>query len=128
MLTREEYERTAIRMMDSVRKNKGYIGELNCKGVQCEYCPMRDACRDSRIETVYSVIEIVEKWGKEHPIVTNADKFREVFGTSPIMINADGNFVCPERVGFDCNCNSASSCTACKKNFWTSEYKAPKGE
>lgn len=24
--------------------------------------------------------QVVEKWSKEHPIVTNADKFKEVFG------------------------------------------------
>lgn len=130
MLSKEEYEKTVIRMMDSVREFKNHMGEFNCKDVTCGDCPIFESCsvKFSRIESAYSIVENVEKWGKEHPIVTNADKYREVFGTSPIMINADGSFVCPERVGFDCNCKAIDSCTTCKINFWTSEYKAPKGE
>lgn len=125
MITKEEYEKTAIRMMDSVRKVKEYIGEFNCKGVECEDCPIGDSCRDSRMEVAYSILETVEKWGKEHPIPTNADKYREVFGVSPMRSETD-EFVCPKRVGFTRDCRD--NCTACKISFWTSEYKTPKGE
>lgn len=122
-LSKEEYEKTVIRMMDSIRKT--HKGELNCKGVVCEGCPMRGNCGPA-LEAAYSVIKIVEKWGKEHPIVTNADKYREVFGVNPVGV-VSNEFICPSCAGFNCDCSS-DKCTACKTNFWTSEYKAPKGE
>ena len=111
-------------MMDSMRKH--HKGELKCSGVECGDCPISGCCSAiSRIEAAYTIVEIVEKWGKEHPIVTNADKYREVFGVSPTAIDV-GNFVCPERVGFSGICKATNNCTSCKINFWTSEYKAPK--
>lgn len=72
MLTKEEYKRTFIRMMDSLREE--YKGTYYCDGISCYDCPIGDVCR-GRLTDPYVVIEAVEQWGKEHPIVTNADKF-----------------------------------------------------
>lgn len=51
----------------------------------CRGCPMDGKCNPCT-EAVYKdpqgVVEIVEKWSKEHPF-TNADKFKEVFGMPP---------------------------------------------
>lgn len=83
-MTKEEYKKNLIRMFDSLRtKNKG---EENCDGISCSNCPFnRKVCNTGKLifysfKAIEKAIEIVENWAKEHPIVTNADKFREVFG------------------------------------------------
>lgn len=64
-------------MMDA----KKYIEEYNrmCKsyGLKCRSCPGNHIyCNTDNLE----MIDIVEKWSKEHPKITNAMKFEEVFG------------------------------------------------
>ena len=60
----------------------------------------------------------VEQWSKEHPIVTNAGKFEEVFGRPPKF--QSGDWYCPPIVtepccvGLDCN--------ICRK-WWEEPYK-----
>ena len=41
-------------------------------------------CRTWCLEFPEEAVAIVEKWRKEHPLKTNADKFKEVFGCNPI--------------------------------------------
>ena len=121
MLSKEEFDKTFIRMMDSMRDT--HKGELDCEGVYCnKSCPFDSCCGASH---AFEIIDIAEKWAKEHPIVTNADKFEEVFGVKPIMINADDSYVCPERIGFQVKCGQRESCYNCKEKFWGAEYKAP---
>ncbi len=116
MLSKEEFQKTFIRMMDSVRHDQDVKGEANCDFVYCCDCPLgkiADSANgsDTCFNMAYSamdIIEIVEKWGKEHPITTNGDKFREIFGIDPLngLKKYDGY------------------CTA----FWGSEYIPPKKE
>ena len=56
------------------------------------------------------------KWAFEHPIKTNADKFKEVFGFMPDSEYCPNK--CPENV-----------CANCEyRHFGSQEYKEPKGE
>ncbi len=77
MLTKEEYKKTYIKMMDSIRCC--YKGELNCDGVGCQICPLSSVCRyphsNVLISNAFDCVELVEKWGKEHPNVTNGTRF-----------------------------------------------------
>ncbi len=73
-MTKEACKKTYIRMMDSLRY--GHKGELNCEGVGCSRCPLKSVCRyDHKVllSNAFECIELVEKWGKEHPIVTNKE-------------------------------------------------------
>lgn len=106
-------------MWDSLRnKNKG---EENCAGISCSNCPFnRKVCNTEKL-IFYSieVIEIVENWAKEHPIKTNADKFREVFGVEYDPINSciKHNVKCG-------NCPYYTYDGTCDVNrFWNAEYK-----
>lgn len=47
-------------------------------------------CNDVCLTFPEETEQIVEQWVKEHPIVTNADKFREIFGIE-IDTNANGD-------------------------------------
>lgn len=122
MITKEEYEKTFIRMMDSVRTDNK--GEFNCSGISwCTNCPIIKICRGGiTAQKAFELIEFVEKWGKEHPIVTYADKFKEVFGREPRR--GDGVYECPSFCVGKCP-RSDIRCCDCSKEFWNSEYKEP---
>ena len=71
----------------------------------CRGCPMDGICVPCT-EAVYKdpqgVVEIVKKWSKEHPVQTNWDKFKEVFG------------------------RAESGVTIYASAWWDAPYKAPK--
>ena len=50
------------------------------------YAHREDGCifgyNKGRWLSAEEIVAIVEKWSKEHPVQTNADKFKEVFGIS----------------------------------------------
>lgn len=118
-MTTEEYRENLIRMWDSLRNESK--GEETCRDVNCRDCYFDEICN-----TVYGgviinaceTIEIVEQWAEQHPIVTNADKFKEVFGLDMAPIYS---------------CVSSKSCEDCEytydgkcavsKLFWDAEYK-----
>lgn len=73
MLTNEEYSKTFIRMMDSLR-DKCYKGRPTCDGVFCSDCPLSEevCCHNSganinRLINAVKAIEIVEEWGEKNP-------------------------------------------------------------
>lgn len=117
-MTTEEYRENLIRMWDSVRNESK--GEETCRDVNCRDCPFDEICNavyGSAIINACKTIEIVEHWAKEHPIVTNADKFQDVFGLDMAPIHS---------------CVSSKSCEDCEytydgecavsKLFWDAEY------
>ena len=88
--------------MDAVK----FLKEVNriCETVDCPDCPLDNAnlcINDTTVDgEEEKVCSIVEQWSKEHPIMTNRQKFREVFGEN----------VCPT------------------VEWWGEEYKVPNGE
>lgn len=121
MIDKETFKRDYIRMMDSVR-GVTYKGKPNCKGVYCGNCPIDGLCQ---AQMAFDIIEEVEQWAKEHPIVTYAGKFKEVFGREPRLTS--GGYLCPSVCTGGCS-NRNKVCDICKENFWTSEYKDPNAE
>lgn len=81
----------------------------------CRGCPMDGKCNPCT-EAVYKdpqgVVEIVEKWAKEHPVQTNWDKFKEVFG----------------RMGYPDLVRAEPGVTIYASAWWDEPYKAPKEE
>lgn len=116
MLTREEYEKEFIRMMDSKRilfkKHNG------CDGVICPNCPLNSECHNTPVNP-FNLIAIVEQWSKDHPIITNADKFKEVFGIDPDYS------MCPLLIKNCDYCKRQKECDAADHVFWDLEYKNP---
>ena len=90
--------------------------------LKCDLCPMELLCCDDWFyKSPQQAEEIIMKWEEEHPIQTNADKFKEVFGFVFNGRNCDG-VTCHE----ECR---GIKCSECKyKDFWQQEYKEPKGE
>lgn len=117
MLTREEYKKTYIRMMDS---NRIYCkGSHSCDGVSCGKCPLHSLCEETESDSFHSfeIIEAVEQWGKKHPVVTNREKWKEVFGSAkiPVCFKANREDPCDEH---------GCSCIRCKYGV-NGEYHAP---
>ena len=125
MITKEEFKKTYIRMMDT--KRTGCINEPNCNGLLCVGCPFSNLCdNNGSIYNAFEAIELVEKWGKEHPIITRADKFKEVFGTYP-KYREDDTLLCPGEARDIDYCDS-HTCEECKSNYWNREYVEPEKE
>lgn len=116
MMTKEEYQKNLIRMLDSVRNE--HKGEKKCKGINCNNCPFNGkVCNTGeRVFRVYEAIEIVEQWAEQHHVKTNSQKFEEVFGFD-MTICWDNEFPCNECqfCDIDGTCNS-------KEKFWNAEY------
>lgn len=122
MITKEEFQRDLIRMFDSLRNE--CKGEKNCEGINCRDCPFDRKVCNADIETFHAheAIEIVENWAEQHPIATNADKFREVFGFEPTPIYCvNNNMKCSDCEYFDYN-NGLCDVSI----FWDAEYKPTK--
>lgn len=62
--------------------------------------------------------KIIIDWAIEHPVMTNRDKFKEIFGD--ILEDSIGLYGC---IGFKCNAD-CETCTL--PDFWEREYKEPK--
>lgn len=91
--------------------------ERMCKSVDsCGECPLNRLsdieCKHYLLANPTEAEEIIMNWAKEHPVKTNADKFKEVFGVKhnnvmDILYQANFRKYC---------------------EFWNQEYKEPKGE
>ena len=89
-MTKEEYKREFVRMMDSMRDES--IGEPNCHGVHCDDCPFNEKVCNSpsrvgRIFLAFDVIEIVENWSREHPSI--GGMIKSLFSNAGITEFAD---------------------------------------
>ena len=124
MLTKEEYEKTLSRIIDSVRIKNGLstTGSLDCTDINLsnckDTCPLHYLCTGfDRYYSPFLFIEEVEKWGKKHPVVTNREKWKEVFGSAkiPVCFKANREDPCDEH---------GCSCIRCKYGV-NGEYHAP---
>ena len=104
-MTAKEYLETKARMTDEC-------------GIFCEDCPMSihdDGCIVLEYKSPEKAIEIVRKWGEEHPKVTILDKLKEVF---PDFRIGD---LCPSSFGYENlgECCDGLTCHKC----WNQPYK-----
>lgn len=75
-------------------------------------------CDNYILEYPEEAEEIIMEWAKEHPIMTNAQKFKEVFGINKPLTSCEGFY-----------CESCYDCDKCRyKDFWNREYKEPEQE
>lgn len=123
-MTKEEYEKQLIRLRDSLRECKG---SNDCAGVPCYKFPFNEKVCIVRgtVYNAYKAMEIVEGWAKDHPIKTNANKFKEVFGIdAPMRRCIKDGVLCVDCEYYE----SGSERGVCKveEKFWDAEYKPTK--
>lgn len=69
---------------------------------------------------IEEVVEIVERWIKEHPIKTRSLMLLEIFPET--LINEEGvPNICPLKVGAEIKCSG--QCDECCKEFWMEEVE-----
>lgn len=68
----QEFCKKRLRMCEAIHDRDCGLCHPSFGG--CHTCEQRCIANPERAE------EIVEQWAKEHPIITNSDKFKEVFG------------------------------------------------
>ena len=75
-------------------------------------------CISFLLECPQEAERIIMGWAKEHPVKTNADKFKEVFGFETGLSGCAG-LKCIHK-------DDAIECCDCEvRDFWNKEYKAP---
>lgn len=81
--TERQFKRDLTRFFDTYRdKNSEYMGSSSCNDVVCMDCPLHEdisVCSVSKAES-FDLIKFVYDWAQKHPIVTNLDKLKELFG------------------------------------------------
>lgn len=99
----------------------------------CDGCPLADApfgcmSRMAEVEIADQYERILEEWAKEHPAMTNAEKYIEV------IKNVFGGDVDKTEIRELCikyilgiECNDECTCKECLK-WWDEEYKEPEKE
>lgn len=104
------------RMCDALKQDCGSCGL--CSDINNRYI----SCNKFILDYSEQAEEIIMKWAKEHPVKTNADKFKEVFGYDAELDT------CPVEC-LECAFDFSTGCNNCKLNdFWKQEYKEPRGE
>ena len=126
-----QYQKDFVRMLDSMRDtSKGAISCIGVDADKCEKCLLADMCDNEILYNAEKIIEIVNSWAKEHPLVTMADKYKEVFGVEPVHTESEIKvYLCPKLAGLgaDIKC-TVQTCGKCNQDFWGAEYKPPKRE
>jgi len=90
----------------------------------CSVCRLNSGCFTFMKKRPKEAEEIIMRWAEEHPIQTNADKFKDVFKEVFGIKLGDGLHSC-ELI----KCSREADCETCKyKGFWQKEYEKPKGE
>lgn len=101
----------------------------------CNCCPIEkfeDGCMITLegAEELDEYERILEEWAKEHPVVTNADKYIEVikntFGGTKLDKDKVRQRACLQLAGREIDSNKCAnmSCLECLK-WWDEEYKEP---
>lgn len=87
-------------------KDMSLVEFIQAEGRMCACNPLRPtctvfsskekkkmSCRQFKAKYPQEYIDIVQRWAKEHPLVTNRDKFVEVFGNIPFNFADDANWL-----------------------------------
>ena len=68
--------------VEYIREKNRLCQSFKCDG--CETCPLYDGkCEihnDLTDDDILKAIEVVDQWSSSHSVVTNRQKFREIFG------------------------------------------------
>lgn len=112
--------------MDTVKFLKAISRMCKSYESSCNGCPISieiqrsgdylDCCGFIK-SNIEKVVEVVEKWDKEHPVKTRKSALLEIFPT--VILSEDGiPIVCPQDMG-QIGCHT--TCEECYKEFWMEE-------
>ena len=111
-------------MMDALKYCKAKNRMKDSCGIDCEKCLLRGICDfDLDEDYIKESIDIVEKWDKEHPAMTNLDVFKKEVEKyiKNTFKDIKLKLYCSENMPY-LLCPNFSNCENCKK-YWNDEYK-----
>lgn len=90
----------------------------------CSSCEAIGVCQND-CEKAEQMVEIVEKWAKDHPVKTRMAKLLEVFPNADVHDWFCDIYICPKYVepSYKVNCNETQSCTDCAREYWAEEIE-----
>ena len=108
--------------MDAVK----YLKEAKrmcSKHKSCEGCPIESFCFTlyKDIENPEKMVDIVEKWAKEHPVKTRQSEFLKMFPNVPKPLGHVD--FCPKYLGESKGITCNGECSRCKREFWLAEVE-----
>lgn len=123
--TNEEYLATLERYFDSLRNKKISPSDADdCNGVSCPDCIFHGNKLECLSTRAFESLEALYNWAKEHPVITYAKKYEEIFGIDPTEYCPMDFIGMPS--GEECR---ELRCAECKEIYWNKEYKElTKGE
>ena len=105
---------------------------IACESVACKNCPMDEtlgicdlAPLDFTDEIIESAIKVVEKWARDHPVITNAKKFEEVFGPVNKIEMSTTTTSISTKDPQPYNNIKVDKYLAIYEDWWNQEYKEP---
>ena len=108
--------------MDAVEYLRAFYKMCDSNQV-CDSCEAYGICEND-CEKAEQMVEIVEKWEKEHRVKTRATKLLEAYPNADVY---DGfPDICPGRLDRSykkVKCNEKANCTDCEREYWTEEIE-----
>lgn len=100
-----------------------------CNGCEVNECMgVDDMCIYYMAQHPQEVVEIVERWGKEHPLKTRQNELLKLFPRA--SMTADGVIAfCPESMDSEFECprktrdNIDPICGECRREYWLEEVE-----
>lgn len=92
----------------------------------CKGCPLINrTCRIAKglVEDDEEIVEIVEKWGEEHPIKTRQSEFLKLFPNARMMKDGRCLDICPANLNVDFKCIKSGDCAECCCGYWLKEIE-----
>lgn len=91
--------------------------------VACNNCPLLCTMGDCLLGTTdlrldKEIIDVVEKWGEEHPMKSRQAKFLKLHPNALIGDETGVLEICPLLVGNDVDCDANTSCKKCRIEYW----------
>lgn len=95
-----------------------------CKTVECVDCPLANTrCQIGIADDISEderIVEVVEKWGEEHPVKTRQSEFLKLHPHT--VLDNDGIIrACVSDMECDFICNG--NCVKCRKDYWLKEIE-----
>ena len=127
-MIKEEYQKTLIRMWDSIRDDESKMGQPNCNGVPCDKCPLYEKGKlcysrgfSEASYKVYDIIAKVEKWLEYNPLKTNGTEFLKKFPNAQFCGN--GQYGITMFVKLDRNDPDDGNIIEVNKRWWNEKVE-----
>lgn len=88
----------------------------------CDSCEAYGICEND-YHKAERMVEIVEKWEKEHPPKTRQSEFLKMFPSAHVSIGIINIRPCDVDMKVSKECTNFTSCWTCRREYWREEIE-----